>query len=82
MSLFHQKYYKEDNMQLSARNVLKGTIKEIQDGPVTADVIVEIAPGLEVSSIISKKSRENLGLSVGKEVCVVIKASNVMVGIE
>jgi molybdopterin-binding protein len=43
---------------------------------------VEIAPGLEVSSIITKKSCENLGLEVGKEVHIVIKASNVMIGVE
>ena len=43
---------------------------------------MEIAPGLEISSIITKKSCENLGLEVGKEVYVVIKASSVMIGAE
>lgn len=69
-------------MKLSARNALKGTVKEIDVGAVNVDVVVEVAPGLEISSIITKKSCERLGLEVGKEVYAVIKASNVMIGTE
>jgi molybdopterin-binding protein len=69
-------------MRLSARNVLKGTIKEIEVGAVNVDVMVEVASGLEMSSIITKRSSENLGLEVGKEVYVVIKASNVIIGVD
>jgi molybdopterin-binding protein len=47
---------------------------------VNVDVVVEVAPGLEVSAIITKKSSENLGLKVGKQVYAVIKATNVMIG--
>lgn len=69
-------------MQLSARNVIEGTIKSIEIGVVNVDVVVEIAPDLEMSSIITKRSAENLGLEVGKQVYVVIKASNVMIAAE
>lgn len=69
-------------MKLSARNVLKGTIKAIDIGAVNVDVIVEIAPGLEVSAIITKKSCKNLGLKVGKQVYAVVKATNVMIGVD
>ena len=69
-------------MKLSTRNILKGTIQGIEIGAVNVDVVVEVAPDLEVSSIITKKSCENLRLAVGKEVYVVIKASNVMIGVE
>lgn len=69
-------------MKISARNVLKGTITDIEMGAVNVDVTLELAPGLKVSSIITKKSCENLGLAVGKEVFAVIKASNVMIGTE
>jgi molybdopterin-binding protein len=41
-----------------------------------------VASGLEMSSIITKRSSENLGLEVGKEVYVVIKASNVIIGVD
>jgi len=69
-------------MKLSARNHLRGKIKAIEIGAVNVDVVVEIAPGIEISSIITKKSCENLGLEVGKEAYAVIKASNVMIGVE
>jgi molybdopterin-binding protein len=69
-------------MKLSARNVLKGTVKSIRMGAVNAEVAVEIAPGLEMTSIITKKSCENLGLVVGKEAYIIVKASNVMIGVE
>jgi molybdopterin-binding protein len=69
-------------MKLSARNILKGTIKAIEIGAVNVEVAVELAPGLEMTSIITKKSCENLGLEVGKEAYAVVKASNVMIGTE
>jgi molybdopterin-binding protein len=69
-------------VKLSARNVLKGTIKFIEIGLVNAEVGIEIAPGSEMTSIITKKSCENLGLVVGQEAYLIIKASNVMIGTE
>ena len=69
-------------MKLSASNVFKGIVKSIDMGAVNVEVAVEVAPGLEITSIITKKSCENLGLAVGKEAFVVIKASNVMIGTE
>jgi molybdopterin-binding protein len=69
-------------MKLSARNNLKGKIKSIEIGAVNVDVVVEVAPGIEISSVITKRSCENLGLEVGKEAYAVIKASNVMIGVD
>ncbi len=66
-------------MKLSARNVLKGIIKNIEIGAVNAEVTLEVAPGIEFASIITKKSCENLKLVVGKEAYMVVKASNVMI---
>ncbi len=69
-------------MKLSARNIIKGTIKEIDLGTVNAEVDVEIASGVIMTAIITRKSCESLGLEVGKEVDLIIKASNVMIGTE
>ncbi len=69
-------------MELSARNIIKGTIKEIDKGAVNSEIILEIAPGKEITSIITNKSSERLGLAVGKEACAIIKASAVIIGIE
>ena len=67
-------------MKISARNVLKGTIKQIKDGVVNTEVVVELPGGIEIVSIITKNSAETLELAVGKEVYAVIKASDVMIG--
>lgn len=69
-------------MKLSARNVIKGRVKAITPGAVNVEVIIEIAPGVEVVSIITKSSAERLGLAVGKEAYAVVKASSVMVAID
>ena len=56
------------------------TVLTIDIGAVNVEVAVEIAPGLEMTSIITKKSCEHLGLKFGGEAYVIVKASNVMVG--
>ena len=69
-------------MKISARNVLKGTVKSYETGIVNVEVVIEIAPGLEITSVITKKSFENLGLDVGTEAYAIIKGSNVMLGVD
>lgn len=69
-------------MKVSARNALKGTVKAIHTGSVNDEVLLEIAPGVEVTAIITKTSAENLGLQEGKEAYAVIKASDVMVSVD
>jgi molybdopterin-binding protein len=69
-------------MQLSARNVLKGKVKSIEHGAVNSEVVVELPGGAEVVSIITKTSAAGLGLKKGKKVYAVIKASNVMIGVD
>jgi molybdopterin-binding protein len=69
-------------MRLSARNVLKGKVKKIIVGAVNTEVILELSTGVEVVSIITKESAENLKLAAGKEAYAVIKASNVMIAVD
>ena len=67
-------------MKLSARNMLKGKVKSVSHGAVNSEVTVELTGGDQVVSVITKSSAESLGLSEGKDVYVVIKATNVMIG--
>jgi len=69
-------------LKLSARNVLKGRVKSIQHGAVNTEVIVEMPGGVEMVSIVTKTSAQSLGLKEGKEVYAIVKASNVMLGID
>lgn len=69
-------------MQLSARNILKGKISNITKGTVAAEVQVDIGGGNMITSTITVSSVERLGLEAGKDVSVVIKASEVILGVE
>jgi molybdopterin-binding protein len=69
-------------MKLSARNVLKGKIKHITVGSVNDEIVLELKDGVEIVSVITKESAQNLQLTVGKEAYAVIKASNVMIAID
>jgi molybdopterin-binding protein len=64
-------------MQLSARNQLKGTVAGVTSGAVMAEVVVDIG-GQEVVAAITRTSAENLSLTVGDDVTVVIKATEVI----
>ena len=66
-------------MKTSARNVLKGKVKKVTKGAVNTEVVIEIADGAKVVSIITKASAKKLGLDKGKKVYAVIKASDVMI---
>lgn len=67
-------------MKISARNVLAGTVKSIKKGAVNAEVVIELAPGIEIVSMITLESAKSLGLRKGAPAYAVIKASSVMVG--
>ena len=69
-------------MQISARNVLKGKVKQVKPGAINTEVIVELPGGNEIVSVITKESAEKLELTVGKEVYAVMKASNVMIAVD
>jgi molybdopterin-binding protein len=69
-------------MEISARNALKGTVKNVSPGAVNTEVTLELPGGAQVVSIITKSSADRLKLVVGKEVYAVIKASDVMIATE
>ena len=69
-------------MKLSARNVIKGTVKSIKKGPISTLVVIEIAPKVEVVSVITSEGAGSMKLKKGQTAYAVIKASNVMIGTE
>lgn len=69
-------------MKLSARNVLKGRVTKLVRGTVNLEVTLELPGGTEIVSVITLASGESLGLAVGQEAYAVIKASNVLIGVE
>ena len=69
-------------MKLSARNVLKGTVRQVTRGAVNSEVVIELPGGARLVSIITNASVDSLGLQEGRQAYAVIKASNVMVAVD
>ncbi|MGE5765725.1 MAG: TOBE domain-containing protein [Bacteroidota bacterium] len=65
-------------MKISARNVFSGKVTDVKHGPVNSQVKVDIGGGNVITSMITTDAANDLGVAVGKNVHVVIKASEVM----
>jgi len=69
-------------MEIGAPNVLRGTVSDLRKDSAVAQIQVDIGGGNIVTSTITADSAQRLALAVGKEISVIIKASDVMVGID
>lgn len=67
-------------MKISARNVLRGKVKDVKKGPISAIVTLTIAPGIEIVSSITAVSATSLKLKKGQTAYAIIKSSSVMIG--
>ena len=68
-------------MRISARNRLKGKIVEVKKGRTTAHVRIDVN-GIVVTAAITNDAVDELALKVGQDAYAVIKASDVMVGLD
>ena len=69
-------------MKLSARNVLAGKVLEVKLGATTAHVRLELAGGAVITARITNEAVQELGLKVGDKASAVVKASDVMIGVD
>jgi molybdopterin-binding protein len=68
-------------VKISARNRLKGRIVEVKKGATTAHVRLDVN-GTVVTASITNEAVDELGLEVGREAYAVVKASDVMIGLD
>ena len=68
-------------MRISARNQIKGTVLDVKKGATTSHVRVDIGGGIIVTSSITNESVDDLAITAGGKVMVVIKASDVMIAV-
>ncbi len=66
------------SMKTSARNQFRGQVSYLEKGAVNSKVKVDLGEGLEIFAIVTNEAVEELGLTVGKETLVLIKASFVL----
>ncbi|NEO98029.1 MAG: transporter [Symploca sp. SIO2E9] len=69
-------------MEISARNTLKGKVVKVVPGSINTEVTIEVAPGIELVSVITKSSAERLALAEGKEAYAVLKSTDVLVAVD
>ena len=68
-------------MKISARNQLKGKIVSIKPGVTTTHVKIDVG-GQIVTAAITVEAAEELGLKPGMEVSAIVKASDIMIGVD
>lgn len=63
---------------INVRNQFRGHVKEIIRGPVVSEVDIQTASGI-VTSVITTRSVDDLGLQPGKEVVALVKSTEVSI---
>jgi molybdopterin-binding protein len=69
-------------MRLSIRNVIKGKVAAVTEGMAVATVKVDIGAGNSLTSVVTMDAVRDLGIKVGDEIKVLVKATSVMLAKE
>jgi molybdate transport system regulatory protein len=65
-------------MKYGARNNVKATVTSVQKGDVMSLVKFEVSVPTQMASVLTSESLEQLGLEIGDEVQLVVKAIHVL----
>lgn len=71
----------DEAMRISARNRLWGEVQRIVDGPVNAEVTLDLGRGRSAVAVVTRESVESLGLAVGVRACAAFKVSSVILAV-
>jgi molybdate transport system regulatory protein len=64
-------------VKYGARNAVKGEVKSVKKGDIMSLVWFDVSP-CEMASVLTTESLEAMGLQVGDQVQLVVKAVNVL----
>lgn len=70
------------NLFDSACNILKGTIKQVSLNIEEPEVILEIAPGVEITSVMPRNVAQKLYMAEGQEAYFTIDAADVIIALD
>jgi molybdopterin-binding protein len=69
-------------MKLSTRNQIPATVVAVKHGEVMSVVKVELSSGDQITATITREAAEELELGTGTTVTVLVKSTEVMLGVE
>jgi molybdopterin-binding protein len=69
-------------MRLSTRNQISGTVASVTNGEVMSLVKVTLKSGETITAAITREAAEELSLSSGSPVSVLVKATEVMLAVD
>jgi molybdopterin-binding protein len=69
-------------VKISARNQLAGVVRKVTHGPINSEVVVQVAPDVELTAVVTRASAEHLELQEERQVVAIIKASHIMLAVE
>ena len=64
-------------MKVSARNKLEGTVSAVNAGPVSTEIVLDLAGGDKLVAVVTSESAKRLGLAAGKKAVGLVKAPSV-----
>jgi molybdate transport system regulatory protein len=70
-----------DDVRLSARNQLSGTISQAHPGAVNSEIQLDVGDGVTITAIVTEESARGLGLTPGSKATALFKASSVLLGV-
>lgn len=74
-----EEYWEAAGLKISARNRMKGTVRDVEKGDIIAKIKVEVEAPVVVMALISSEAVEDLDIKPGDEVEAVVKATEVMI---
>lgn len=69
-------------LKVSSRNLLKGVVTDVKNGPVNSEVTLEVVHKVKLTSVITRVSADELQLDIGKEAYAVIKSTDIVIASE
>lgn len=64
---------------MSARNMINGTVENIVEGAVMANIKVKIETPDVITAVITKEAVEDLKLKKGEKITAIVKSTEIMV---
>jgi molybdate transport system regulatory protein len=69
-------------LRISARNQIGGTVVQLWQGQIEAEVVIDIGGGAQIVAMVTAESVADLDLGIGKPVTACIKASHIILAVE